>query len=94
MAVDCAITEGKVVVVGLCMGKDYYFPAKALLKEIDVLFAYVYCKKDFKFVATQLSNKKINSKLLLSQFINLLELPRVFEELKAPESQLKVMLEC
>ena len=92
MAIDYILPGGKVIVVGLCMEKDYYFPAKALLKEVDIRFSYVYCHDDFKLVADLLKRNQINPRSLVSQTINLLELPKVFEDLKVSSEQLKVML--
>ncbi|MBM10075.1 MAG: alcohol dehydrogenase [Magnetovibrio sp.] len=91
-AIDYAAPDARIIVVGLCMQSDIFFPAKALLKELDIRFAYVYCRDDFETVIRLIDSKKIDPSSLISNRIDLTDFPITFEKLKKPGSDLKVML--
>ena len=93
MAIDYAAPSARIIVVGLCMQSDNYFPAKALLKELDVCFSYVYSKEDFKKVINLIGEKRIDPAQLISRRVSLNEFPTTFQGLKKPGSDLKVMME-
>jgi len=80
LAIDYAAPDARVVVVGLCMAGDHLFPTKALVKELDISFSFVYRQEDF---ATVISDR-----------IDLAALPEAFEALKQPNKQIKVMFEA
>ncbi len=92
IAIDYAAPDARIIVVGLCMQLDNFFPAKALLKELDIRFAYVYCKDDFETVIRLIDNKIIDPSDLVSNRINLADFPTTFEQLKKPGLDLKVLL--
>ena len=92
MAIDYAAPNSRIIVVGLCMQSDHYFPAKALLKELDLHFAYVYSKDDFKKVIRFIGERRIDPSALVTSRVDLSSLPSTFERLKKPGSELKVML--
>ena len=92
-AINCVSPGGRVVVVGLCMSQDQYFPAKALLKELEILFAYVYCYADFEIIANLLGGSQIDVTPFANKSVSLTEFSGAFEQLKKPNDQLKVMLE-
>jgi len=93
MAIDYAAPSARIIVVGLCMQSDNYFPAKALLKELDVCFSYVYSKEDFEKVINLIGEKRIDPSQLISRRVGLNEFPTAFQALKKPGSDLKVMME-
>ena len=92
IAIDCAAPYAKIIVVGLCMQSDHFFPAKALMKELDIRFAYVYCKEDFKTVIRLIQERRIDPSPLVSSRVDLSDFPITFERLKQPGSELKVLL--
>ena len=92
IAIDCAAPAAKIIVVGLCMQSDRFFPAKALLKELDIRFAYVYCKEDFETVIKLIQERRIDPSPLVSSRVDFFDFPATFERLKKPGSELKVML--
>ena len=49
------------VIVGLCMAADTFFPAKALTKELDLSFAFIYRKRDFEIVIDLLGRGRIDA---------------------------------
>lgn len=45
-AAAVAAVDGRVVVVGVCIDDDRYFPYTAMAKELDWRFAFYYCRAD------------------------------------------------
>ncbi len=94
LAIDYAAPDARVVVVGLCMAGDHLFPTKALVKELDISFSFVYRQEDFATVLHLLGEGRINGAAMISDRIDLAALPEAFEALKQPNKQIKVMFEA
>ncbi len=75
------------------MAEDTFFPAKAIVKELRVTFAFVYSKADFQFVIDMLASERITADTLVTSVVGLDEFPDRFEALRSPGADLKVMLE-
>ena len=75
------------------MSEDAFFPAKAIVKELHVTFAFVYSKADFQFVVDMLAAERIPATALVTSTVGLTEFPDKFEAMKAAGADLKVMLE-
>ena len=94
LAVDYASPDAQIVVVGLCMAGDHLFPTKALVKELDISFAFVYRQEDFSTVVHLLGEGRIDTAAKVSDKVDLAAFPTAFEALKNPNTQIKVMLEA
>ena len=93
LSIDQAPADAHLVVVGLCMAQDAFFPAKAILKELHVTFAFVYSKADFQFVIDMLCSERIPVDALVTSVVGLDDFPNKFEAMRIPSADLKVMLE-
>ena len=93
LAIDYAAHDGRLVIVGLCMAGDQLFPTKALVKELDIRFAFIYPQSDFAKVLELLGSGRIDAKPMISDSIGLESFSDAFEALKEPNQQIKVMLE-
>ncbi len=91
-AIDYAPFDARVVVVGLCMASDTVFPGRAIVKELDVSFAFVYRKRDFEIVVDMLGNGRIAPGRFISDRVDFDAFSDAFEALKKPSDQVKVML--
>jgi len=90
--IDYAENYSRVVVVGLCMAQDQFFPARAIKKELDISFAFVYTKADFEFVIEMLGRERIDASGLITERVGFEAFPSAFEALKRPTDQIKVLL--
>ena len=90
---DQAPVDAHLVIVGLCMAADTFFPAKAIVKELHMTFAFVYSKEDFQFVVDMLASERIPAMALVTSTVSLENFPTKFEAMKNAGSDLKVMLE-
>ena len=93
LAIDYAPNDSRVVVVGLCMAADTFSPAVAITKALEITFTFVYRKRDFEIVLDLLGNQRIDVSGMVTDGVGFDAFPSVFEELKKPSNQIKVMLE-
>jgi (R,R)-butanediol dehydrogenase/meso-butanediol dehydrogenase/diacetyl reductase len=93
LAIDYAPFDARVVIVGLCMAADRFYPAKAITKELDLSFVFVYRKRDFEIVIDLLGRERIDAGGLVTDRVGFDRFCQAFEALKKPSDQIKVMLE-
>ena len=93
VAIDYAPIDSRVVVVGLCMQADRFFPATALMEELDIIFVFVYQKQDFEMAVDMLGRGRIDAAALVTSAVGFDDFPSTFDGLKKPSDQIKVMLE-
>jgi len=91
--IGLAPKKGRVVVVGVCMQPDMLVPVFAILKEISFHFVLGYSEKEFRLTIDMLGQRRIRGEPMLTDSIDLEELPAAFEALKRPTSQCKVVIE-
>ena len=85
--------RGTVVVLGWCTVPDAYIPAIYLMKEVKIQFSMTYNVGEFEHTIATLDNGAVEPSMLISQTVSLDELPPVFESLRGPSEQCKVMID-
>jgi (R,R)-butanediol dehydrogenase/meso-butanediol dehydrogenase/diacetyl reductase len=85
--------RGRVVVVGVCMQPDTFFPGMAILKEVTLKFVVAYRKPDFQLTIDMLDAERITAEGMVTDVVSLDDFSDAFEALKKPTHQCKVMLE-
>ena len=85
LAIDYAPHDARVVIVGLCMVADTFFPAKALTKELDLSFAFIYKKRDFEIVIDLLGRERIDAGAMVTDHVGFDTLLRRLRGAQAPE---------
>lgn len=90
---DVSRSRGTVVVVGVCMKPDTIIPLTGILKELRVQFVLGYMKDDFAKVLTYIDEKRLDPRQMLTQTIDLDQLPTIFETLRNPKGQIKVLVQ-
>jgi (R,R)-butanediol dehydrogenase/meso-butanediol dehydrogenase/diacetyl reductase len=90
--IDLSRPRGKIVVVGVFMMEDAIVPISAILKELDIQFVLGYVDEEFAIVLDALAKKNINANAMISDIVGFDELPAVFEALRKPKSQIKVLI--
>lgn len=91
-AIDCVKTGGVVVSLGLCTTDDSFRPEIATMKEVRLLFSLCSARQDFHYVAEVLAAGERRPRALITRRIGLGALPAVFEGLRAPSADCKVMV--
>ena len=93
LAIDYAAYDARVVVVGLCMAADTIAPAKAITKELDMSFAFVYRKRHFEIVVDLMDRERIDPRAMVTRCVGFDGFSGAFESMKQPGDQIKLMLE-
>ncbi len=92
LAMDAAPAGGRVVVAGVCMQPDRILPVKAVTKELQVNYVFMYLKQDFAFAIDMLDQGRIDPSAMITDTVGFDGFPQAFEALKTPTTQCKVML--
>ena len=90
--IDYAPFDAHVVVVGLCMAADSFYPTKALTKELAFSFAFVYRRRHFDIVLDLLARQRIETAAMVTGHVGFDAFPDTFQALKTPSEQIKMML--
>jgi (R,R)-butanediol dehydrogenase/meso-butanediol dehydrogenase/diacetyl reductase len=91
-AAAVAAVDGRVVVVGVCMAEDRYFPYTSMAKELDWRFAFYYCRADVDATVAALADGSLAGADLITGEVTLEEAPERFEALKSGNDDTKVLI--
>ncbi|MEO5843186.1 MAG: alcohol dehydrogenase catalytic domain-containing protein [Acidimicrobiales bacterium] len=91
-SIDGAVVHGKVVIVGVCSKPDTFVPIGALMKELTMHFVIYYRSADYRYTIDMLHTGRIDALPMVSDRIGLDAFPAMFEALKHPTTQCKVLV--
>lgn len=91
-AIQTVRTAGTVVVLGFCTTPDSFIPAIAVWKEINLRFSNTYTLGEFQHVAAVLASGSLEPRSMITQNVSLNEVPAMFEALRKPSGQCKVII--
>ena len=90
-AAAVAAVDGRVVVVGVCMADDRYFPYTAIAKELDWRFAFYYCRADVDATVAAIADGLDVAPLITGE-VDLAAAPARFDALKSGADDTKVLI--
>lgn len=93
LAMDYAPANGRIVVVGVCMQPDRIVPVKAITKELQVNYVYMYRKQDFALTIELLDRGRIDASAMITDRVGFDRFPDAFDGLRRDKTQCKVLLE-
>ena len=91
-SIDAAAVHGKVVIVGVCNKPDPFVPIVALMKELTMHFVVYYRSADYRYTIDMLHAGRLDAMPMVSERIDLDAFPAMFEALKHPTTQCKVLV--
>ena len=83
----------RVVVVGVCVGRDQITPAMAINKEIDLRFVVGYTPPEFRETLHMLGDGKVDPRPLLTGTVGLEGVDAAFSALGDPETHAKILID-
>jgi (R,R)-butanediol dehydrogenase/meso-butanediol dehydrogenase/diacetyl reductase len=92
-AMQLAVVEGRVTIVGMCMKPDAVLPWLGLSKELDLRFVIYHGREDFTDTLDALDDRTLPVTDLVSEVISLDELPDRFAHLADHPDTGKVVVE-
>ena len=92
LAMDYAPMGGRIVVIGVCMAPDTIRPVKAITKELQVNYVYMYRRQEFELTIDLLNRERIDPSAMLSGTVGFDAFPQAFESLKSDKRVCKLLL--
>lgn len=92
-AIAASGMDARVVVVGVCMAPDTFFPLSALRLEADLAFVMYYRRRDFTRTVRALASGRVDASALITDVVGLEDAPARFAALKQPSTEGKVLIE-
>lgn len=86
-------TRGRIVVLGVCAETDEIFPLVGITKELEMAFALAYSHSEFAEALAALRLGTIDVAPLVTDVIDLADVPEAFRALERPSTQCKVLIE-
>jgi threonine dehydrogenase-like Zn-dependent dehydrogenase len=91
-AMDASGVHGTVVIAGVCMSEDTFLPVAGVVKETTMHFVSYYTKAEFVAAARAVVTGTVDSSLFVTERVGLDDVGRVFDQLRAPNDQRKVLI--
>jgi threonine dehydrogenase-like Zn-dependent dehydrogenase len=89
---DYAPAGGRIVIVGVCMAPDTVLPPKAISKELQINYVFMYRKRDFEIAIELMDQGRIDASPMLTAMVGFEDFSAAFTSLKTDKSACKVML--
>ena len=91
--IERAPKRGIIMGIGVCDNPDTIVPLVAFIKELTVQWAVAYDKEDFEFTIDMMVAGRIDGSPMVTNIVGLTELPEMFEALRSPTDQCKVIID-
>lgn len=85
--------RGLIMGIGVCDNPDTIVPLMAFGKELTIQWAVGYDKEDFEFAIDMMVAGRINAEPMVTDVVKLEQVPDIFEKLRQPTSQCKVIID-
>ena len=91
--IERAPNRGLIMGIGLCDHPDTIMPLVAFTKELRIQWALAYDKEDWDFTMQMMIDGRIDGTPMITNVVSLDELPDVFDALRSPTDQCKVIID-
>ena len=91
--IERAPKHGLIMGIGLCDNADTIMPLMAFSKELKIQWAVAYDKEDFEFTIEMMVKGRIKGSAMITNVVTLEGLPDIFEALRSPTDQCKVIID-
>ena len=85
--------RGLIMGIGVCDNPDTIVPLVAFSKELSIQWAVGYDKEDFEFSIDMVLAGRIEATAMITDIVSLDEVPGIFEALRTPTDQCKVVID-
>ncbi len=91
--IERAPNRGIIMGIGVCDHPDNIMPLAALTKELRLQWALAYDKEDWDFTIKMMVDGRVDGSAMITNVVSLDELPDIFESLRSPTDQCKVIID-
>jgi 2-desacetyl-2-hydroxyethyl bacteriochlorophyllide A dehydrogenase len=92
-AISMVGRHGQVVVIGVCLEADSIYPLSCVRKEVRIDFALAYTRAEFQETIDAIASGRIDATPMITDVIDVEQVPGMFTALKRPGTRAKVMVE-
>jgi threonine dehydrogenase-like Zn-dependent dehydrogenase len=92
-AIDNVVFGGIIVILGFCPRQDSFLPAAGVVKEATIRFSMIYDIRDYRHTLATLASGVLEPRIMITDHIDLPQLPEMFEALRHRNNQCKVMID-
>ncbi|TGF00901.1 alcohol dehydrogenase [Rhizobium sp. SEMIA 4088] len=92
-AVSMVRPRGTVVSLGFCMAPESFVTAQAAMREVVLKFPILYSLRDYQIAIDSLAAGHVEPRAMITNVVSLDILPGVFERLRTPSHECKVMID-
>jgi threonine dehydrogenase-like Zn-dependent dehydrogenase len=91
--IDGAPLQSRVVVVGVCVGRDQITPAMAINKELDLRFVIGYTPLEFRETLHMLAEGDVDARPIVTGMVGLGGVDAAFTALGDPDAHAKILID-
>lgn len=91
-SVEHARVKGRIVIIGLCTRPDSFVPFRAVSKELMLITSAFFKRQEFEAALDALSRGSVEPRHLISDTIDLRDVPERFEALKKRSGECKLLI--
>jgi (R,R)-butanediol dehydrogenase/meso-butanediol dehydrogenase/diacetyl reductase len=91
--IDLAEPRSRLVIAGACQSPEQITAMSCTLKALDLIFPFGYSVEDYGFILECMRQRRIDARALISHRIGLDRVPAMFETLRRPNDECKVIVE-
>ena len=91
--IERAPKRGLIMGIGVCDNPDTIVPLLAFIKEVRIQWAVGYDKEDFELTIDMMVAGRIDASPMVTDVVSLDDVPDIFEKLRTPTSQCKVIID-
>jgi (R,R)-butanediol dehydrogenase/meso-butanediol dehydrogenase/diacetyl reductase len=85
--------RGTIVSLGFCMAPEPFTAWNAGVRELTIKFPVLYTLEDYQIALESLAKGHVEPRAMITEVVSLDNLPAVFESLRKPSQQCKVMID-
>jgi (R,R)-butanediol dehydrogenase / meso-butanediol dehydrogenase / diacetyl reductase len=85
--------RGTVIVLGLCTPQDHFMPFQLVMKEVTLQASAFYEVREFELAADVLDKDPETPRAMVTDIVDLTNMPAMFEALRQRSSQCKVLVD-
>jgi threonine dehydrogenase-like Zn-dependent dehydrogenase len=89
---DEAAPCSKIVVAGLCMQLDQFYPSHGIIKEVDIIFCIAFAMEEYAEAFDHIATGRLDVGGLITSHVTLSQVPDAFTRLKDPERDVKIVI--
>lgn len=91
-AMRMAPRSGRIIVAGVCMEGDTFYPLVGIRNELSIKFALGYTPEEFSSTLGAIADGRIDAERFITMRVGINDVPMAFEQLARPDEHVKILV--